>query len=261
MADNPDGYRARRAAASSAIALIAGVVVTTALAAGAAPPRVTVHAARTPRANAGQCLVSSGAYPVVRAVGLDVRRVNLVIRTLVVKRAHDLTNGPCPSAMSIKSTFRTTFAPRLLSATDLAISALIPTIELAQNGNDGETWISVTVLVKSGKTVGFAHVIGSASKIVSAMTALIRREATRQSLCVRNALKDPTLGSAYAAGFARIQTADYALTSRGLAIGFANGLVTGPACGRIEVLIPYRLAEPYLSKLGGQLVARVLALK
>jgi hypothetical protein len=53
------------------------------------------------------------------------------------------------------------------------------------------------------------------------------------------------------------KTLDYALTTRGLAIGFANGVVTGPACGRIKVLIPYQLALPYLSQLGKKLVAGV----
>jgi hypothetical protein len=162
--------------------------------------------------------------------------------------------------MPIKSTFRTTFAPRLVSATDVAVSALIPTVELAQFGNDGETWISVTVLVKSGRTVSFGRLIRSEPKTAAATSALVRREAIRQSLCVRNALGAPTVGRAYARGFANIRTVDYALTTRGLAIGFANGRVTGSACGRIEVLVPYRLAEPYLSKLGAQLVGHVLAL-
>ncbi|MFL5908946.1 MAG: hypothetical protein ACJ768_00020 [Gaiellaceae bacterium] len=179
-----------------------------------------------------------------------------MIRAILIRREQGLA-GDCTSKIPFKSIFRTTFAPGLLSATDVAVSALIPAVELPQFGNDGETWISVTVLVQSGRTIGFGRLLGREAKTVNAMTALVRHEATRQRVCVRNALDDPALGRDYARGFEGIQTADYALTIHGLAIGFANGVITGPSCGRIDVLVPYRLAEPLLSPLGKRLVAEV----
>jgi hypothetical protein len=192
-------------------------------------------------------------YPQVTGAGVSLTKVNKVLRRVVTAHQQTLSRS-CPTYRTIKGIFRTYVDRSLISASTALVSVLLPTLEVPPGGSEGETWLSVTVEVPSGSIISFKRMITDRPADIDALMAVVRKEAARQSVCVRNSLDDPQLGANFARGFSRISTDDFVLTADGLVIGFANGVVAGPACGRIKVRVPYRLIEPHLNEFGRTLV-------
>lgn len=201
--------------------------------------------------------VTSGSYPQVSGGGLDLTLVNANLRRAVEDPQRSLASGAtrgCRASPLMKFTYRTIPDKTLISASTKVVSALIPTLILPPLGNDGETWISETARVPSGVVVSFPSLIAGGRRGLSAVAVLIRRQAIRDKACVGNAVGDSSYGPR---SFDLRGRYDFALIRRGLAIGFANGQIAGPSCGRIEVTVPYALLQPYLSAAGRKLIADV----
>jgi hypothetical protein len=212
---------------------------------------------RTPQVPS-RCVSTSGAYPRVSGVGFNLKAVNGSLRRAVLNDEQAFSHPlKCPLGDKPKGVYETAPTRSLISASSDVVSALVPVLSLLPGGNDGATWLSVTVLVPSGRVVTFRDLVAAEHRRLAALGALVRSRAIRESVCVRNALKDPILGPSFANALRASYSENFALTSQGLAIGFANGTVTGPACGRIEVTVPYDLARPYLTPLGEQLTLSV----
>jgi hypothetical protein len=136
----------------------------------------------------------------------------------------------------------------LLSASTVVVSALLPHTALYPCGNDGQGWISATVLVPSGRRVRFAQLLSDrGGGVEDVATQWFRAAAPQRAfVCV---VKD--LPAYRPERFAR----NWALTPRGLAIGFWQE----PACARFVAVVPYRAIRRDLSALGRRLVAAVRA--
>lgn len=192
--------------------------------------------------------VTSGAYPNVRGSSKTVARTNIALRRVVVRdqrsyaplaRRHSVLNGA--------GIYETAIDRGLTSASTVVVSALIPALKLYPGGNDGQTWISATVDVRSGRAVSLPQLLANPSL---ALPVLARdwKARLRHTMLWAYVAED---AAGYTPSFAHYRY--FALTPTGLAFGFGQE----PGGSRFSAVIPYRLVHPFLSPLGRRLVAGV----
>lgn len=219
---------------------------------------LSVFEAKTPLVDS-RVIVTRGTYPQVSRPGVDLVAVNTVLRRAVLDDERRFVAKMRPvDPRTAPGLYQTSPRRRLISASSIVVSALIPTVALFPAGNDGDGWLSVTVQVATGRRVGIADLFGDPSKGLKALASAVRKRLTAVNMCVKGSiLGDPTMS--FARGFA--PTIDhykhFALTPGGLAIGYPLGQVSGPMCGRIEFTLPYSIVRDYFSPLGQELVQGV----
>lgn len=207
---------------------------------------------------------TKGTYPQVSGAQLDLRTVNSILRAAVLadeqRFANRASSRPPAPANSGLGLYATSVNLKLLSASTVVVSALVPVSRLYPGGTDGQDWIAVTVDVKRGTRVALPKLF---SNWVRALPALARftREQLMSNTCVKAALDDAIAGPIFARGFAPIAVnyRDFALTAKGLAIGFPVGKVAFPTCNRVSVIVEYGQLRPYLSPLGRHLISGIRA--
>jgi len=206
---------------------------------------------------------TSGTYPQVSANGLNLKAVNAAIRNTVLddqRRFARLARRQPPAPPQVGSGIYSA-APesKLISASTVVVSALIPATRLFPGGTDGQGWLSVTIDVPRAARVNTPSMFAEPSRGLTALGIAVRKRVVSSNRCVRDALNDRVLGRQFAAGFA--PTAShyryFALTPTGLAVGFPIGQVASPVCNRVQAVVPYSVVRPYLSALGEKLVAGV----
>jgi len=185
--------------------------------------------------------VTSGAYPNVRAGSKGAARTNIALRRAVVTdqrryapsaRRHNVPNGA--------GIYETGIDQGLTSASTVVVSTLIPALKLYPGGNDGQTWISATVNVRSGRAISLRQLLANPPL---ALPVLARDWKAR----LRHTALWPYVAedtASYTPSFAHYRY--FALTPTGLAFGFRQE----PAGSRFAAVIPYRFVHPYLSPLG-----------
>ncbi|MGA2037610.1 MAG: hypothetical protein ABSH04_08525 [Acidimicrobiales bacterium] len=147
----------------------------------------------------------------------------------------------------------------LMSASSTVVSALIPALRLFPGGNDGEGWLSTTIDVSSGKSIQILDLFEAPAAALRAIGTSAHAFVMAGNSCVRGEdlyleqTRQPVPGfSPTGANYRYL-----ALTRAGLAVGFPNGQLASPSCGRVEVTIPYKVIAPYLNKVGKSLVSGV----
>ena len=209
--------------------------------------RLTLVSATTPCLPV-QGYLTSGAYPNVLGGSMRVARTNIALRRAVVTDERTYASSARQhSFRSSNGIYRTSVDQGLTSASTVVVSALIPVLKLYPGGNDGQTWISATVDVRSGKAVSLPQLLAN-PQLALPVLASDWKAGLRNSLLWPFVVDDP---ASFTPSFAHYRY--FALTPTGLAFGFAQE----PAGSRIEAVIPYRLVRPYLSPLGKRLVAGV----
>ena len=217
--------------------------------AGSASPLV-LRKAPTPRFPVKR-YDTSGTYPQVSGASFDLSAVNRGLREGVL--ADQREYAPSARKNSVgrpkewRGIYRTSVDRRLTSASTVVVSSLMSATKLYPGGNEGNTWVAVTVRVPSGAPVRitdlFARPAQGLRVLARAWKAQVRR--TRMWRCVTVAPSDylPTAKN----------YRYFALTVGGLAVGFWQE----PACNRLVATVPYRVLRPSLSALGRRLVAAV----
>ena len=205
-----------------------------------------------------------GTYPQVSRHGTDLRRVNTALRGTVLAEQRryarvalaDEARSPDPIRLGYKGTFRTSTVPRFISANTVGVSALIPLDEIFPGGHEAGYWLSVTVLVPSGTRVRLPDLFTNRSVALRAIAVAARRTLARKSRCVRDSLaRDPRLERGFAPTVKNYRR--FALTTRGLTIGFPIGQVALGICNRLEVTVPYSALRSGLSRLGKDLIIAI----
>ncbi len=157
--------------------------------------------------------------------------------------------------------FNTKPEKKLMSASTVVVSALVPTTKLYPGGTAGSQWTSFTIEFPSGVLVPLGELFSKPHTGLVALALATRRYFSTPEDCgypsdtknLGNATT-PNPGS-LAPDIANYQ--NYALTKTGLVIGFGDGQVISPACGAAVVTVPYSLLWQYLSPLGHRLVAGI----
>jgi hypothetical protein len=196
---------------------------------------------------------TSGTYPQVRNGTLDLGAVNRSLRAAVLAdqrayaphaRREKAQAPPSGLATRYRGVYRTGVARRLVSASTVVVSALIPlTAELFPGESGGDGWLGVTVRVPSGERVAISGLFSRPAEALRVLRNHLRGPAI--ATCIRLHPSDfrPTLAN----------YRQFALTPRGLAIGFRED----DACYRLVATVRYEILRPYLSRLGAKLVAGV----
>lgn len=243
--------RADHAASRSPLLLFAALALMAA-AAVAALGRSTVRSLEVVSA-ATPCLrvegyVTSGAYPIVGGGTRRAARTNIALRRAVVtdqrRYAPAARRHMAANAAGI---YETTIDQGLTSASTAVVSALIPALELYPGGDGGQTWISTTIDVRTGRQVSLRELLANPPL---ALRLLARDWKSRLGSPALRAYvaEDP---DGYTPTFGHFR--HFALTPAGLAFGFPQE----PGGRRFAAVLPYRLVRPYLSPLGRRLVAGV----
>lgn len=192
--------------------------------------------------------VTSGSYPNVRGTSKRAARANIALRRAVVTDqrtyARSAIRRASPSGAGI---YETAIDQNLTSASTVVVSALIPALKLYPGGDGGQTWISATVDVRSGRAVSLRQLLANPSLALPVLVADWKARLRHTTLWPYVA-ED---AAGYTPSFAHYRY--FALTPTGLAFGFRQG----PGGSRFAAAIPYRLVRPYLSPLGRHLVAGV----
>lgn len=202
-----------------------------------------------------------GTYPEISGNGIALKRVNAALRSAVVNDQRrwarfDKQQPPAPKAWG-PGLYKTSPRLKLLSASNVVVSALISLTDLLPGGNDGLAWLSMTVRVPSGSSVSLPDLFAQPKEGLIAVATAFRKRVLSSNRCVKDSFEDPTFGKYSALGFK--PTAHnyrfFALTPRGLSIGSID--VAPQACGRVSATIPYATLRPYLSELGKELLSGV----
>ncbi len=245
-----------------AVVLIA-VVCALAQAGGGAIRRAEPLSVRHVRLTTPFRLRVSGTYIRVSGRGARIAAVNAALgrallsdQRLVVELGQQKVR---PGLLPTYHLFSRT--ARLVSASTVVVSALIPLAAPPPLGTDGSGWFSVTVRVQNGQRVGLRAILRPLRPALRAISQEAKRKLPRTDFCVRRSLAYPPDHKFLLLGFAPTVSnyREFALVPAGLAIGFWNDQVAAPACGRSAVVIPYAVVRPYLTRLGAELVAGVRA--
>jgi hypothetical protein len=212
---------------------------------------------------------TSGTYPQVFRTDMDLKAVNTAIRDGVLAAQRSYARLVRPMEAKMPQLFRPSYpysgvyatSPRLrlISASTVVVSALIPLRRVLPGGNGGATWIAVTVQVPSGSAIGIRELFAQPSRGLAALADAVRTRVLSSNNCIRASVQNPVVGALNARGFnPTVSNYQYfALTTRGLAIGLPAGQVSSASCNRVETTVPYALLRPYLSKLARNLISGV----
>ena len=216
----------------------------------ASPPPVSalvVVRARTPPLRVAH-FRTTGTYPQV--VGLH--RVDAGLRRAVLADEHEYARYAHREKPKVgyraEGVYSTAVDRRLLSASTVVVSTLMPAKrELFPGQNGGDDWLGITVRAPSGVRIVLADLFASPQGGLRVLAAAWRARIGRTSAapCLR------AYPEAYAARIRNYRAS--ALTPRGVVVGMPE---IG-ACYRLVATVPYRVLRPYLSDLGGALVAGV----
>jgi hypothetical protein len=233
-----------------------GTAASLSTAAHVAPLRLTEWT--TPRVQS-RFVRTFGTFPQVALRGMSLARVNAELRAAVLDDQRRFAAGlPRTRLRLAPGLYETLSAPSLISASTVVVSMLVPMVELyPPGGGEGARWLSMTVQVHSGRRVKITDLFADSSRGLLALAAAAQKLLIAANPCVRGSVADPTLH--FSDGF-DAHAANYryfALLPSGVTIGFVNGQVSGPACGRVRVTVPYSIVRPYLNSLGNLLIRGV----
>lgn len=212
---------------------------------------------------------TSGTFPQVSSSELDLKTVNASIRTAVLEAQREYGREARQRWRAMPQLFDPDYresgfyatSPRrnLISASSTVVSTLIPLRAVVAGGTGGETWLSVTVRVPSGSPVGIDDLFTEPARGLEVLAAAVRRRILFANTCVRASVADPVGGKFTGRGLDPTlpNYRHFALTPKGLEIGFPAGQVAAAACNRLSVAVPYSVLRPYLSDLGRKLISGV----
>jgi len=214
--------------------------------------RLSVFEAPTPRFPVPR-YDTSGTYPQVRRGDIDLRAVNAALRRVVLEDQQRYSPSARAAAKvagkDARGVYQTSVDRRLLSASTVVVSVLMPAIELYPGGTEGSGWVAGTVRVPSGAAVTLTDLFVRPAQALPVLArewkAQLRRTTPRRWVCVTQL---PSL--------LRPSTSNYrnfALIPRGLAVGIHGHA----SCAGFQATVPYASLRPYLSKLGLRLVSGV----
>jgi hypothetical protein len=242
---------ASRSSLSALVGVAALLAAVATASAGAVRPRpvraLSIVRAATPHFPVRDYL-TLGHYPKVRGVpGLattnaTLRRAIIADQQRYAPSARRYAGGP------FHGIYGTAIDHQLTSASTVVVSALMPARKYYPGGNDGETWISATVDVRSGRLVSLRELLAHPRLALPVLARDWKARIRRLRLFWPAVAEDP---ASYTPTFAHYRY--FALTRTGLAFGFPQE----PAGPRIAAVIPYRQVDSYLSPLGSRLVAGV----
>jgi hypothetical protein len=210
---------------------------------------------------------TSGTFPQVASRTVDVTHINFALRKAVLDEQHQYARIALQAERRIPKlvrrrypgVFKTLTQSTLISASTNIVSVLLPVLELFPAGNNGSTWLSITLRVPSASRVEIRDLFSNPIDGLKFLAYATRQRLGLTNPCFRKSLHDPIAAVGFSKGL-RPTAANYrhfVLTTSGLTIGFPIGQVADTACGRIQATVPYADLRPHISQAGETLIAGV----
>lgn len=141
----------------------------------------------------------------------------------------------------------------LLYANRSIVSVLIPKDSTPPGGNDGEAWISATLIVPAGRNVQVTDLFTKPGTALQTLRTLVGDDVIASSPCVAANLVN--IGSSVTGPITSLQPnattfEDFALSPYGLTFGFEQGMFADEACGAATATVSWESIQPMLSPLG-----------
>lgn len=201
---------------------------------------------------------TSGSYPQLSgAPGLDA--VNSALRALITgdqQRARDgfKSYGP-PAPGSGPGVYSSDPGLGRSSVGSAVVSYLIATTAIYPGGNDGDGWVSATLLVPSAREVSISSLFDDPVKGLTAISTIAKDDIVATNSCLGQNVAEGDAADALAP--TEDNYSRFAMTPAGLSIGFEQGQLGGEACGRQVVTVGWDRIRPLLSAEGNKLVGEL----
>jgi hypothetical protein len=141
----------------------------------------------------------------------------------------------------------------VLYADHTVVSVLVPFDALPPGGTSGESWISATVLVPSGRAVQISDLFTHESAAMAALRTLLAKGLVDSSTCLVQSLGQIDANESSLLSELQPTPATFvhfAVTPYGLTVGFPQGMVTDDACGNTSATVTWSQLQTMLSPLG-----------
>ena len=181
---------------------------------------------------------TSGTY--VQVSGIDgLAPVNAALRSLLVSAGADDTAPPTAGVGN--GVYDTDGAKGFTSASTAVVSTMFLTNLIAPGGNDGQDWVSATLLVTSATPVQLAGLFTDYPKALAKISEIAKKHFTGTDECVQSVINDPIMGPHVLDGLDPDPKNyhNFALTPDGLVLGFGQGQIGIEACGADYIVIPW----------------------
>lgn len=199
-----------------------------------------------------------GTYPQVLHDGVPLSTVNAALRAAALADQRFVVSGACPQSGRYGRPTPAIYRPEpdltlRISASSVVVSALMLAVSTPPAANFSYDWTAATVRVATAARVGIGDLFHSPSEGLRTIAAAVRVRLSASHACVRR--------SPNPSGFAPTSSnyRYFALTTKGLAIGFTAGAIAPRSCGWFLVTVPYTVLRPHLNSLGRTLIAGVRA--
>jgi hypothetical protein len=207
----------------------------------------------------------SAHYPQVSGAGLELRAVNVALRTPIETDEHRWAqtwkhlsgSGHCGVRVHCLPGERSSYGSKLYvgAASSVVVSLLTLVGGAYPAGTYSQYWIPTTVEVPSGTAVTLGTLFDH-ERSALAVLAAHASAALKQVACVEQVWTlPPNISSVWKSGASPTEDnyRRFALTPTGLEIGFDQGQVADEACGAHKVLVSWAAVRPFLSALGARL--------
>jgi hypothetical protein len=227
------------------------------------PPVYTLTQHLLPDPDFGLGYTTSGSYlQVSGTTGLDA--VNAALRRLITddqQRGKDsyqrLYGSTPPMPGSGPGIYSSDPSAGEVSASTAVVSALIPTTAVFPGGNDGDSWVSTTLLVPSATVVTLDSLFANPIQGLKAISDAAATHFLASNSCVSQALADPTSPNWQSLTPTEDNYKYFAMTPAGLTIGFTQGALAAEACDRQSFTVGWPQLQSLLSSTGRKVVSEL----
>ena len=206
---------------------------------------------------------TKGTFPQVGGGEVSLTATNSALRQIVLSNEEQFADSARKEAQIPYipevglGLYQATPERRLISATSVVVSALVPTVMYYPGGTPNVTWLSATVDVQLGKPLSLSDLFTDPTVGLKALASASRTKVVASISGLKAELQHLQKAHLFFGGLAptRSNFQYFALLRSGLAVGFpAYQLVFA---GRTQFVIPYKVIRPYLNRLGERMVAGV----
>ncbi|WP_194904123.1 alpha/beta fold hydrolase [Catenulispora rubra] len=230
--------------------------------AGSGPTVRTLDQHLLPDPEYGPGYTTSGTYlQVSGADGLDA--VNAALRRLITDDQQRMRDnylqiyGSATQPGSYPGIYSSDPSKGEVSATTAVVSVLIPSTGIFPGGNDGDHWVSATMLVPSAKPVTFDSLFADPARARETISEAVLAHFLDPGQCVAQQLADPSAPARLGLAPTPDNYKHFAITPAGLTVGFDQGEIGMEACDRQSFTIGWPQLRSLLSPTGRTLVAEL----
>lgn len=202
-------------------------------------------------------LVIGGSYPSLR--GSEYATLNAALKTAVIAEERSFARFlqrerrhiPLSARRAMHGGFELSFKRSLVSASTEEFSALMDATECEPGGTGCNYWFAVTLRVPSGEPVTLRSIFSNSTAGLRALAEAAKQAVLHSNKCIASSPNIPGFLPTW-----RNYKA-FALTARGIAVGFDTSQVGFPVCGPVNAIVAIEKIERFLSPSGMRLLESV----